>query len=361
MIDIAKSFPSGPDLRFELAFTRAGTTVVFGPSGSGKTTLLRCLAGLERPDHGVIRFSGETWFDGTARVDLPPQARRIGYVTQEPALFPHLTATENAGFGAPAAERATRAAEVLSLVGMADLARRYPHELSGGQRQRIALARAIAPRPRVLLLDEPLSALDAASRDGLRHDLRKFLRAISLPTFLVTHDRVDALELGDRVALLAEGRVLQQGPIAEVFSHPESLSAARVVGVETVMPALIRSRDAEGLATLEVGTATLTALDPGPDADHVFVCIRAEDVIIEAGVSSTSARNRLPAAVTRLREEGVLVWVEMDCGFALSAYVTRAACRDLDLHEGSKVLAVIKAPAIHIVPRGSAGTLPPVA
>ena len=351
MIDIAKSFPSGPGLRFELAFANTGTTVVFGPSGSGKTTLLRCLAGLERPDRGVIRFSGETWFDRDHRIDLPPQARRIGYVTQEPALFPHLTATENVGFGVPAAERATRAAEVLSLVGMADLARRYPHELSGGQRQRIALARAIAPRPKVLLLDEPLSALDAASRDTLRHDLRRFLVTVGVPAFLVTHDRVDALELGDRMALLAEGRILQQGPIAEVFSRPESLSAARVVGVETVVPARIRSRNDEGLATLEVGAATLTALDPGPQVDHVLVCIRAEDVILEAGVSSTSARNRISATVIRLRDEGVLVRVEMDCGFALSAYVTRAARRDLNLHEGSNILAVIKAPAIHLVAR----------
>ena len=351
MIDITKSFPGGPALRFELDFADSGTTVIFGPSGSGKTTFLRCLAGLERPDRGSIRFGSDTWFDHGAGIDRSPAHRRIGYVTQEPALFPHLRVVDNAGFGVPASSRAARAAEVLSLVGVSDLAARYPHELSGGQRQRVALARAIAPRPRVLLLDEPLSALDAASREVMRHDLRRFLAASALPTILVTHDRMEALEIGDRLVLLADGAVLQQGSIADVFSRPQSLSAARVVGVETVIPARIRSRNNEGLAIVEVDGATLTALDPGLNIDHVFVCIRAQDVILETALTATSARNRLPGTVTSLRDEGALVRVELHCGFALSAYVTHASRRDLGLALGSRVVAVIKAPAIHLVQR----------
>jgi molybdate transport system ATP-binding protein len=351
LIDVSKAFRGGPSLHFELSLHPTGTTVLFGPSGSGKTTLLRMLAGLEHPDRGTVRFAGITWFDQGRRIDLSPQARRVGYVTQEPALFPHLSVGENTGFGVPAADRERRVPEILSLVGLADLAGRYPHELSGGQKQRVALARAVAARPQILLLDEPLSALDATARDALRRDLGRFLRAVFLPTVLVTHDRTEALALGDEVALIGEGRVLQQGPIAEVFSRPASLLAAHVVGIEAVVSARIVSRSAEGLVSLDAAGVTLTALDPGYDVDLVFACIRADEVIIEPGTSPSSARNRLAAVVKAIHFESALVRVELDCGFPLFAYITRAAVRELDLHEGSSVSAVIKAPAVHLVPR----------
>jgi len=350
MIDIAKAFPGGPSLRFELDLRPAGTTVLFGPSGSGKTTLLRMLAGLDRPDRGRIEFGKATWFDHEARVHVPPQKRRVGYVTQEPALFPHLTVLENAGFGVPVPDRPTRVPKMLILMGVADLAGRLPHELSGGQKQRVALARAVAARPDVLLLDEPLSALDAAAREALRRDLGRFLRAVSLPTVLVTHDRAEALALGDEVALIEGGRVLQQGPIAEVFSRPASLEAARVVGVEAVVPARITGRS-DGLATLDAAGVTLMALDPGTEVTEVFACIRADEVILEPGTAPTSARNRLAATVTAVQVESALVRVDLDCGFPLAAFITRAALRELDLSAGSKVTAMIKAPAVHLVPR----------
>ena len=354
MIAVTRAFPGGPSFRFELSLRATGTTVLFGPSGAGKTTLLRMLAGLDRPDRGTIRFGDAIWFDGDKNVDLPTQKRRVGYVTQEPALFPHLTVRENTGFGVPAAERAHRVAEILKLVGVADLAEHYPHELSGGQKQRVALARAVAARPRILLLDEPLSALDATARDALRRDLGGFLRAVSLPTVLVTHDRTEALSLGDDVALIGEGRVLQHGPIAEVFSRPGSVEAARVVGVEAVVPARITSRSNEGLVSLDAFGVNLTALDPGPGVELVFACIRADEVIIEPGLAPTSARNRLAATVKAVHFESALVRVELDCGFPLTAYITRAALRELDLRQGSAVSAVIKAPAVHLVPRAGA-------
>lgn len=351
MIEVSRTFEGGPSFHFELRVAASGTTVLFGPSGSGKTTLLRMLAGLDRPDHGRIVIEGSTWFDSTGRISLPPQQRRVGYVTQESALFPHLTVRENAGFGVPAPERAKRVPEMLSLAGVAELSDRYPHELSGGQKQRVALARAVAPQPRLLLLDEPLSALDARARNTLRSDLGRFLRAVGLPTVLVTHDRDEALALGDDVALIDGGRVLQAGPIAEVFSRPASLEAANVVGVETVVPARIVSRTGDGLVTLDAAGVTLTAFDPGPSIEFVFACIRADDVVIEPGARASSARNRLEATVEAVHPGGALVRVDLGCGFTLAAHITRSALRELGLRPGSAVTAVIKAPAVHLVPR----------
>jgi len=359
MIDVTKTFPGGPSLHFEWSLRPSGTTVLFGPSGSGKTTLLRMLSGLDRPDRGRIEFGSATWFDGASGINLAPQKRRVGYVTQEPALFPHLSVFENTAFAVPAPERALRVNATLSLMGVDDLAARFPHALSGGQKQRVALARAVAARQDVLLLDEPLSALDSGAREALRRDLSRFLRAVALPTVLVTHDRAEALALGDEAVLIADGRVLQQGPIADVFSRPASLEAARVVGVEAVIPARITGRG-EGLVTLDAQGVTLTALDPGTEVSDVFACIRADEVVLEPGPAPTSARNRLAARVTAVHLESALVRVDLDCGFPLSAFITRAALRELNLTEGSTVSAVIKAPAVHLVPRPAAapGMLP---
>lgn len=351
MIDVAKAFPGGPSFRFELSLRSAGTTVLFGPSGSGKTTLLRMIAGLDAPDRGRINFGDQVWFDSDKGTNVATKDRRLGYVTQESALFPHLSVRDNVGFGVAPEHRAARVAEMLKLVGVADLSTRFPNELSGGQKQRVSLARAVAAWPGILLLDEPLSALDAAARDSLRRDLGRFLRAVSLPAVLVTHDRAEALALGDDVALIGEGRVLQQGPIADVFSRPASVEAARVVGIEAVVPARITSRTLDGLVTLDAAGVSLTALDPGEGINLVFACIRADEVILEPGLAPTSARNRLAATVKAIHQEGALVRIDLDCGFTFSASITRAAERELRLREGLAVTAVIKAPAIHLVPR----------
>ena len=169
-----------------------------------------------------------------------------------------------------------------------------------------------------------------------------------------THDRAEALALGDDVVLIADGRVLQHGPIADVFSRPASLEAARVVGVEVVVPARITGRS-EGLVTLDAEGVTLMALDPGTGVTDVFACIRADEVILEPGHALTSARNRLAATVTAVHSENALVRVDLDCGFPLAAVITRAALRELNLAAGSKVSAMIKAPAVHLVPREASG------
>ena len=357
VLELEKRFPRGPTIRAELrrAFAGPQVLVLFGPSGAGKTTLLRCLAGLERPDRGTIRLGGETWFDSASGVDLPSPRRGVGFLFQDYALFPHLTVAGNVGYGVRGPSRAAREEKVravLSQFQLLELAERLPDQLSGGQQQRVALGRAIARDPRLLLLDEPLSALDAPTRERLRGELRDLLVRLAVPAFVVTHDRNEALALADEVLVLSGGRVLQAGPPEEVFGQPADPEVARIVGVETIAPARVLSA-AEGLATLEVGAARLVALDPGVRAgDEAFVCIRAAEVTLERGpVHESSARNHLPGRVTRLVREPPLVRVTVDCGFPLVALVTNPASQELRLTEGDPVLAAVKAPAVHVVRR----------
>jgi molybdate transport system ATP-binding protein len=340
----------------EVPLDGAPVTVLYGPSGSGKTTVLRCLAGLDAPDAGFIRFGAETWADHGARRFVPPQRRGVGLVFQEYALFPHLTVADNIGYAlrrAPRGERAARVGEVARLLRIAELLPRRPDRLSGGQRQRVALARALASRPRLLLLDEPLSALDAPTREEVRGDLRALLERTRIPSIVVTHDRVEAMALGDRMAVLAEGGVRQVGAVHDVFSAPADVAVARVVGTENVAPARLVERG-EGLVLVEVGAARLWAVDPGHLDGEAYACIRAEDVVIEpALVTSASARNQLAGTITEVAEEGPLVRVKLDCGFQLVALVTRASAARLALAPGSRVAALVKAPAIRIIPRPS--------
>ncbi|HSF31815.1 MAG TPA: ABC transporter ATP-binding protein [Candidatus Tectomicrobia bacterium] len=330
-------------------------TVLFGPSGSGKTTVLRCLAGLERPEAGWIRSGTDTWFDAAQKVFLPPQRRGIGYLFQEYALFPHMTVSQNIAYGLTdrsESARHRRITEMLRLVQLEGLEDRYPGQLSGGQRQRVALARALARRPRLLLLDEPLSALDAGIRAQLRVELRQLLVELGIPVVLVTHDRVEAMTLGDHVVVLDQGHVLQSGPLHGVFTQPADVAVARIVGVDTVEPGRVL-QITEGLATVEVGRVTLVALVEEPLEREVYVCIHAEDVIIEKGVGAQgSACNRLAASVRTLSREGPMVRVILDCGFPLAALVTTHVCEELSLRVGERVTALVKAPAVHLVPRG---------
>jgi molybdate transport system ATP-binding protein len=347
--DFEKRFPRGPSIECALRITGEGTLVLFGPSASGKTTILRCLAGLERPESGTIRFGEETWFEAERGILVPPQSRGVGLLFQSQALFPHLTVRGNVAYGAvdPA-----RTAEALGLLGLEHLRDRFPARLSGGEKQRTALARVLATRPRLLLLDEPLSALDAPAREELQRDLRKLLRATPARSVVVTHDRLEALVLGDLMAVIVGGTIRQVGPVPDVFSRPSDLEVARIVGVETVVPARVTGRDGEGLLLVEAGRAQLLAVDPGGLAEAVFACIRAEDVVLERGEGGRlSARNRLRGPITSLHPEGPLVRVSLDCGFPLSALVTRPSQSELGLGIGVEVTAFVKSPSVHLIPR----------
>ena len=253
----------------------AGTLVsLLGPSGCGKTTLLRVVAGFERAAGGTVEVDGR-FVEGPGR-SVPPERRRVGMVPQEGALFPHLSVHDNVAFGLPRADRrGPRADEVLELVGLAGLGARMPHELSGGQQQRVAVARALAPGPSLVLLDEPFSALDAGLRAQVRAEVRASLRAAGAAAVLVTHDQQEALSVADVVAVVRDGKVVQSGTPWEVYSQPVDLGVARFVG-ETIV---LRGRAGGGSVHTPLG---VLAAPPSVEGD-VAVVVRPEQLEVAPG------------------------------------------------------------------------------
>lgn len=332
-------------------------TGLFGVSGSGKSTLVELVVGLRRPTEGRILLGDEVLDDAEAGVHLAPERRRIGFVPQDGALFPHLTVEGNLRFAerrAPVEGRAARRAQVCELLGIGELLGRAVGGLSGGERQRVALVRALVSAPRLLLLDEPLAALDAARKEAILPHLRRVRDELGVPILFVSHAREEVLALCDQLAVLEGGRLLQHGPVAEVFRRPASDAVARIVGVETVLPG--RLLGGEGaLAAVEVAGVRLLGLaDQLPaGSDQVLVSIRAEDVmLVRCGEAThTSARNRWRATVTALVDEGVLMRVELDCGFPLVARLTRQAAAEFELVPGCEVVALVKAPSVHLIAR----------
>jgi molybdate transport system ATP-binding protein len=338
---LASGFELDAELRIPL--DESPVTVLFGPSGSGKTTLLRLLAGLDRPDDGAIRFRDSVWYDGGRAICLPPQQRRAVFLFQEGALFPHLTVAANVEYAA----RRETARRIMDVFGLAQLADRFPRTLSGGQQQRVAVARALAAEPALLLLDEPLSALDAAARGRMRQELRRMLLSGGVPSIVVTHDRMEAVALGDWMAVMVDGRIRQTGPVEDVFRHPADAQVAESVGVENVLPAQIVSHHS-GLLTLQVGTAQLQCVDSG-ESGPVVACIRAEDVALTRDSPQlSSVRNRLPGRVLSVIPEGPLARVELDCGVPLVAVITAQSADELHLQPGDALCAVVKTTSVHL-------------
>jgi molybdate transport system ATP-binding protein len=256
-----------------------GVAVLFGPSGAGKTLTLQCLAGLITPRAGRIVVDGRVFFDAGAGINLPAQARRVGYVFQGYALFPHLTVADNLGFGLrarPRAEQARRVARVVEQLGLGGLERRYPRELSGGQRQRVALGRGLAIEPALLLLDEPLSALDAPLRRALRDELRGLLREVGTAAVVVTHDFTEAYRLADRIVVYDGGRVVQSAPRAELLWQPASESVARIMGIPNILHGTVIKATPDRIQlrwrgqTLEAVNSPTHSYLPPPEAPIAF-------------------------------------------------------------------------------------------
>lgn len=355
--EIDKAYPHGPRIRasFSVPADREHVAVLFGLSGSGKTTVLRCLAGLERLTSGRILFGEEVWADAEREVMVPPQRRAVGYMFQDYALFPHMTVGQNIAFGMPAAskpEQRKRVAELIEQMQLTGLENRRPQALSGGQQQRVALARALARSPRLLLLDEPLSALDLPTRLRLRAELRTLLHQIGIPAILITHDWGEALYLGDSVVVMAEGGVLQAGTPLEVFTHPTHPDVALLVGVDNLIPGEVVRREA-GLAHVRVDAHTILAVDSSDDGyTTCYVCIRGENVVLEREPAPmSSARNHLDGHVVEVQPSGQLNRVVLDVSVRLVALVTPLAVHELRLVEGARVTATIKATAMHIISR----------
>jgi iron(III) transport system ATP-binding protein len=267
----------------DLHVPSGAVTAILGSSGSGKSTLLRCIAGLLRPDTGVIGLAERTVCGPD--VWIPAEDRKVGLVPQEGSLFPHLTVAGNVGFGLGRRDRAGRVAQLLELVGLPGTGSMRPHELSGGMQQRVAVARALAPEPDVILLDEPFSALDAGLRDDLRTDVFSAIRATGATAVLVTHDQQEAFAVADRVAVMMQGRVVQDAPPSQVYLEPATLAVAQFVGETVVLPANVTAvgRAQTPLGDLPViGSAT-----PGTTGSVVF---RPEDFVLDADATLTDAQ-----------------------------------------------------------------------
>ena len=350
--------------------------VLFGPSGAGKTTTLRSIAGLLRPQQGQIQLSGQLVYDSASRVWVPPHLRRVGYLTQEHNLFPHLKVADNIGYGLSDRKTATatsRVQELLETFQLGGLEKRYPWELSGGQQQRVALARALAPEPRVLLLDEPFASLDAELRRTLQAELRAILSRSNLPTILVTHDREEALALGDAVQVIDQGRTLSKGEPLEVLGQPSQGRVARLVGVENMLSMRVESRHPQDgtmtcvLRDQPADAAGEVAGDGGPELRSEFrievplgdfdeqesltVGIRASDVILaQDRLSRSSARNQLPGVVTGVEMRPPGYRVTLDCGGArLSCHITGSSLAEMEIKPGQPLWAVFKASSCFLV------------
>jgi molybdate transport system ATP-binding protein len=355
-VDFAFRYRQGPGVvcRWQDPIDAPRVTVFLGPSGSGKTAVLRCLAGLERPQSGHVRFGDRVWFDASLRINLPPDRRDVGVLFQEYALFPHLTVEQNVAFAArqisKSAARA-RVAELLDVFRLQGLAARLPGQLSGGQQQRVGLARAVFRRPKLLLLDEPLSALDRPTREEIREDLRTLIQGLGIPAYIVSHDRADALTLADRTVLLDEGKIVQSGTTEDVFDRPATPAAARLVGIDTILLGRITTVE-NGLARVTVAGQEVCAEAPAEAGHEAALCIRAEDVSLARHVpDDLSAVNRWRAVVESETTEGPFVRVRLDCGFRLAALVTREAWRRLSLKPGDEAWAIVKAATIRALPR----------
>jgi molybdate transport system ATP-binding protein len=322
-----------------------------GPSGAGKTSVLRIAAGLVRPERGLVEANGETWLDTERGIDVPPERRRCGYVFQEYALFPHLSAWQNVAYplrGLPRAQRRGRALHLLDRFGLAELADARPRTLSGGERQRVAVARALARKPEVLLLDEPLSALDARTRASAARELAAVLRDVEVPALLVTHDFAEAAQLGDRVGVIDAGRVIQEGTPSELAAAPRSAFVADFTGAVVLTGVARPGTDGLTHITLD-GGGTVASTDPaqGPVAVSVYPWEIAIEPPSEPAHGST--QNRLSAEVLSVTTVGNRVRLGLTGPQPLAAEITQPAAQALDLQPGSRVTASWKASATRLV------------
>lgn len=337
-----------------------GINILFGPSGAGKTTLLDCIAGLTRPDAGQVSIAGRRIFDSASGVDVPVTKRNIGYVFQDLALFPHLDVAANVGYGLSSlasAERKARIAQALQSIGIASLAQRRPSELSGGERQRVALARALVTAPAVLLLDEPLAALDLPVRMRIADDLRRSIQSSPIPVLYVTHSRDEVFMLGEHLVVLERGRITAEGTPHQVLSTPRGETVAQLAGFENIFDATVTSiHEDRGTMTCRVGTPSSNPVDletplvrsePG---DHLRVGISAGDILLATEKpAGLSARNILAGRLLALNQRDAIIVAHVDCGIEFTVHLTLGARDSLGLAPGREVWVIVKTHSCHLL------------
>jgi molybdate transport system ATP-binding protein len=335
------------DAAFEAS---TGFTMILGPSGGGKTTLLNCIAGFAQPDSGRIALGARVLFDSDERIDTPVAERRLGYVFQSLALFPHLTVAQNVQYGIvklPADERRARMIAMLESFRIANLIARKPSEISGGERQRVALARSLVTNPAALLLDEPLTALDNATKSKILDDLRAWNAAHEIPILYVTHSAEEAFALGERVVVLEGGHILAQGMPQHVLTTPRHETIAQVVGFENVFDATVRSiAETQGTMLCQLDRSTTQLEVPLGHAEpgaRVRIAIRAGDIMVASThPQGLSARNSFQGRIQSIRREGVRVLVMIEAGAIFEVHLTPGAIDSLQLEEEQQIWLVIK-------------------
>ena len=338
-------------LDVELAASGGTTTVLVGESGAGKTSILRLLAGLDRPILGRVTVDGDDWLDTGRGLSLEPWRRRVGYVPQDYALFPHLSVERNvafglAGRGLTASERRDRVHEALATTGLTGLGHRLPGRLSGGEQQRAALARALAPRPRLLLLDEPLAALDLQTRRAVRTELRELLGRLPCITLYVTHSPVEALVFGNRIVVLERGRVSQEGPREELLRYPRSPFVAELMGTNLFIGR--RGEAGEGAGRVRTAEGEIT-VSRYPGQGDVFLTVSPREITLFRERPAGSAQNVFEGPIVELVPEppaGERIRVVLGTRPTLVAEVTREAVAALALREGLEVFATFKATGV---------------
>ena len=332
-----------------------GITVLFGHSGAGKTSILRTIAGILTPDEGRIRLGERVFYDSARGVCMPIQERRVGYVFQNHALFPHLTAEQNVLYGSRTHSRhhaRKRVDELFAMLGIQKVAEQYPRELSGGEQQRVALARSLATDPQIMLLDEPLSAVDAAMRSRLLEEISDLQSRSGIPFLYVTHNHSEAVRLGKMMYVIHEGSVMQEGSPLEIFNAPRSAPVARVVGTENVFVGrILAHHPGDGTTSIDINSCRLEVPYNGlPEGNRITVGIRSEDIILSREhLTQTSARNVLKGVIKRIISDFDKLELVVFCGIDFKVSITPATVRILRLEEGSEVYLLIKARALHLL------------
>jgi molybdate transport system ATP-binding protein len=359
-VRIRKRFPN-PEGTFNLNVhfrALAGFTILFGASGAGKTTLLDCTAGLTDPDEGRVAVGGEDLYDSEKKQNVPAWKRRIGYVHQDLALFPHLTAEQNVAYGLralSASERQKRSREILDLFRIGHVRDRRPAQISGGERQRVALARALVTEPRALLLDEPLAALDRPTKSLLVGDLRQWNQHHRVPILFVTHNGEEVFALGDEVIMLDAGRIVAQGQPHEVMRAPRLETVAHLSGFENIFDVTVLAlHEGRGTMTCRVATSELeleTPLVRAEVSSRLRVGVRGGDLLLATeNPLGLSARNILPGTIRRLAQKDVIVSAIVDCaGTEFEVHLTLAARDALCLVPGKAVWVVFKTHSCHLL------------
>lgn len=344
------------DVEFEAP---PGFAILFGASGSGKTTTLKAISGIVRPDSGRISIGDEELFDSKRRIDLPIRKRGVGYVFQDLALFPHLTVRANVEFGMserPHDDRRRRAEAMMDALRISHTARRKPREISGGEAQRVALARALSCKPRILLLDEPLSALDEATKLSVISDLKSINRELRLPILYVTHNREEAISLGERVIVLERGRVVACGEPIQVFGAPITSSVARLTGVENIFSGdVVRKSEEGGTMTVEISDKSGSCRVDIPfgsqaQGERVTIAVPSGDILLATEEPrSTSLRNRLHGNISAIEDKVNRTVVSVHSGVTWNASVTRQAVNELGLSEGQEVWLAFKTHSCYLL------------